>query len=308
MTLLCGRWTPIARTWASIKVPSAGNRMLSSVAAHAGPLTSRMPSAGQALLFPVALAGLAMSMWPFFDLFALPWACRRAIEEPKFVGEEGGGQQTKAAVQKLTALLERRGAGCAQDAQGQIIVLCGTEARGLVRDLVRSNPGPCAHIDWGQHLVMNPYELVAFRFLGPLGELLNTYVKAAIFIGSILSQRHPRTDAILYTNNAINNFRRALFCFKASGTRPLLIMGNVDFLVCTRKVTSCKETQGLAELLLLTAAQQTLSLTQEGFADIILVLSDDPEVIEGSAFHSICKHGSVFDVRRVWGQIRIDRR
>jgi len=234
-----------------------------------------------------------------------------AIKSPKsgISGDDRSGQRDAsreaAVAERLDNLLSERASG---SSKASVVVLCGDEAPWVAATFTRSAAGrPCARIDFGQILLSNPYELVAFRFLGMLGEILNTYVKAAIFVGSLLSQRHPHVDALLYIHSACSNFNKAVEELASEGRRPVVVVQNVDYLVNLVEASAFPETKGLASLLCCSVSQQSLQLADDGLADVVWIIPSH-DVLKGPAFQKIRTQAHVVEVRHSWGGIALSPR
>jgi len=198
---------------------------------------------------------------------------------------------------------------CCLPKQRPLQELCGVDAPAAAKALVQAQrERSCGHIDFGNFLTMNPYELFAFCYLGNLGELMNAYVKAAVFVGSILSQRHPHIDAMLYFHGAASSYRKALESLSATGKRPILMLSNLESLAHLAGSHCCEETKALGNLMCLQTAQQTLGMASEGLADVIWVLPYDAEAVLKLASKGVRAHASIFNVQSVRGQLVLGRR
>lgn len=244
------------------------------------------------VLLPLLGMGSALSMWPFFDLWVLPWACRRAIESRP----TGASEEDKAILEVAQDVCSRLLTQEASDIPRQVLVLVGPEAPRIGRGMVQLAERPCGRIDLSTHTVMNPYELLAFRHLGTVGDLLNVYVKAAIFVSSILSQRHPFIDATLYIHNAMNNFRRALQNLHEDGRRPLLLIENLDSLHHHFEASCSAEAKTLTNHLAIVVSQQSLSFVEEGLADVVWVLRDKTVLSQPGIFQELNRRAKLVEI------------
>lgn len=266
----------------------------------------------KAFLIPGLVLGLSLSMWPFFDLLVLPWACKKAILAPKFGedrSDERPGSTPDVAAHAISELGALFSANAEATTEANIVILCGVHAPSVAKALAQAQGERCCgHIDFGNFLMMNPYELFAFRYLGDLGDLMNAYAKAALFLGSILSQRHPHVDAMLYFHDAASSYRRALVNLNAAGRQPILILSNVECLAHLAESHCCEESKALGNLMCLQTAQQTLSIASEGLADVLWVLPSDPEAALKFASKGIRVRASIFNVQSVRGQLVLRER
>eukprot|EP00746_Dinoflagellata_sp_MGD_P020975 gnl/MRDRNA2_/MRDRNA2_148891_c0_seq1.p1 gnl/MRDRNA2_/MRDRNA2_148891_c0~~gnl/MRDRNA2_/MRDRNA2_148891_c0_seq1.p1 ORF type:complete len:301 (+),score=45.92 gnl/MRDRNA2_/MRDRNA2_148891_c0_seq1:64-903(+) len=219
------------------------------------------------LLVPLLSVGVAASMWPLFDLFILPLVVRQSLEAPKCQDDDDLEENDFSAIASLKSYVE-----ASQRAQPrQLIVLYGSGAELLSRKYVKCAEEPCGFVSFRNQWSMNPYEIGCLQHLGEVGAILNTYVKAVIFIGSVLSQRHPHTDTILYTHNVNNNMRRALKSLKASGQKPHVVLQHVDNFIVHGLSEECKESRACFSLTSKSLAEFSLSLIDDGLADVLWV-------------------------------------
>merc|ERR1711972_969092 len=108
--------------------------------------------------------------------------------------------------------------------------------------------------------------------MGLFWQLMNAYVKGAVFIGSLLSQRHPGVDGLLYMHDAAGGFNSALHELGAEGRPPLVIVEGFELIVQMAGCSSCPEANALSSLTCLQTAQQLVNLADAGLVDSIWVL------------------------------------
>eukprot|EP00747_Dinoflagellata_sp_TGD_P075525 gnl/TRDRNA2_/TRDRNA2_158773_c0_seq1.p1 gnl/TRDRNA2_/TRDRNA2_158773_c0~~gnl/TRDRNA2_/TRDRNA2_158773_c0_seq1.p1 ORF type:complete len:176 (+),score=26.11 gnl/TRDRNA2_/TRDRNA2_158773_c0_seq1:129-656(+) len=138
--------------------------------------------------------------------------------------------------------------------------------------------------------MLNPYELVALQHLGWTGEVMKSYVRAAIFVGSILSGRHPHTDGMLYYSHAFNMYYQALVNLSIEGDRPVLVLDHADALGRMADAFQGKETRQLVEMQSYNVAELSQSLVEADLADVVWVLSDDDRILCKPAFAGLARH------------------
>lgn len=233
-------------------------------------------------------------MWPLFDLFVLPHVVRKALEARKFTDEDDDGADgDSSAVVSLRSYVE----ASRRARPRQLVVLYGEGAELLSRQYVRSAEDACGFVSFRNQWCMNPYEIGCLQHLGELGAILNTYVKAIIFIGSVLSQRHPHIDTILYTHNVNNNTRRALQALRAAGKRPSVVLQHVDSFIVHGLSEECKETRACFSLTSKSLAEFSLSLVDDGLADVLWVFgAKDTKALSAAEVASLQGHVRVLHV------------
>eukprot|EP00051_Salpingoeca_urceolata_P003697 m.59837 g.59837 ORF g.59837 m.59837 type:complete len:439 (-) comp13021_c0_seq2:67-1383(-) len=244
------------------------------------------------------IAVLALSLivgWPLCDSVLFPYACRMSLyARNKIAPWEAIADADKAAgvLRLVDEQFDRR--------PGNLVVLTGDQASVVAKRLVQQ--APCsAYIDQRRIFDSNPYELVAFRFLGISGHILNAFFKLAVFLSSVVSKRHPHVDALLFTHNINNNFMQALVDHRHSPQGhvvPYAVFDHVDTMCRMDEVLHC-ESKSLQSVLNYSMAEVSLSMgSDQRLAKVVWVLPDLPDTLKKPAFAAVRARSTVINVTR----------
>jgi len=159
-------------------------------------------------------------------------------------------------------------------------------------------------------------EVAFLSELGLFGRLLNVYVKAVIFLGSLSSKRHPHIDALLYTHAVNSTFTSALQQYKqrehelecslrasagagaATDARrqqlaaypPFMVYDHIDTL-CDATDSTIGESQRLHVFLTYNFAEYALMLHHDQrLARIVIVAPDNPSALRTKHVAHLHRH------------------
>jgi len=169
--------------------------------------STRRPLSWRLLGFSLAGTSVVLSIpiffYPFLEGFIRPWAIETALIKEKNLNchAEMGLQKT---CEHLKPILENA------HRNGKIVLIKGPDASKLARAFA-SKAKPCGYFDFRTLFEMNAYESLSFQHIGWKGDVLNIFMKLAIFGSSIINGTMGKPESQLpYTIDCFNNLRKVL--------------------------------------------------------------------------------------------------
>jgi hypothetical protein len=116
--------------------------------------------AGISLGIFVLLAGLPILLWPVFDMYLLPFACRKSVSARKFDRLLLASPDPTAAIKQLQQAVD--------DNARSVVCLVGPDASDLAKHFAHAQ-SLCGYLDYRRLFDMNPFELACLEHLGFMG-------------------------------------------------------------------------------------------------------------------------------------------
>jgi len=169
--------------------------------------TARQPLSYRIFGFSLAGTSVVLSIplffYPILDGFIWPWAIERSMIKDKNL-KCHADMNLQKTLWHLKPILENA------QRKGKIVLIKGPDASELARAFA-SKTWPCVYFDFRTLFEMNAYESLSFQYLGWTGNVLNVFMKLAIFGSSIVNGTMGKPESQLpFTIDCFNNVRKVL--------------------------------------------------------------------------------------------------